>query len=96
MTEDMPYTATFFDFKELPEISKGSDWLKHELMKIKTGWEEEKPNSGIGEDNDIPYSQLVGKICVSSREVYIEGETGKSYWTIVHSRSWSGPEPSHL
>jgi hypothetical protein len=74
----MPYTGIFFDFKELPEISKGSNSLEHELMKIKTGWEEEKPNTGIGEDNHIPYSQLVGKICVSSIEVYIrEGETGK-------------------
>jgi hypothetical protein len=27
----MPYTGIFFDFKELPEISKGSYWLKHEL-----------------------------------------------------------------
>jgi len=27
----MPYTGTFFDFKELPEISKDSYWLKDKL-----------------------------------------------------------------
>jgi len=73
----MPYTGIFFDFKELLEISKGSNSVKHELMKIKMGREEDKPNTGIGENNHIPYSQLVGKICVSS-EVYIkEKETGR-------------------
>jgi hypothetical protein len=27
----MPYTGTFFVFKDLPEISKGSNWYKHGL-----------------------------------------------------------------
>lgn len=27
----MPYTGTFFVFKDLREISKGSNWLKHGL-----------------------------------------------------------------
>jgi hypothetical protein len=91
----MPYTGAFFDFKDLREISIGSNWLKHELIKLKTGWEEDKPNTGIEENNHIPYSQLVGKICVFSIEVYIREEETERL-LIAHSRNRSGPKPSHL
>ncbi len=31
------------------------------LLLIKTKWNEDAPMTGIGEDNHVPYSQLVGK-----------------------------------